>query len=66
MANKKSTAILKNTLRISEAAKLIGVTPTTLRRWEEAGYLAPKRIGPRRDRRYPKEQILKLLDKGLT
>jgi excisionase family DNA binding protein len=66
MSVKKSTVKLGNTLRISEAAQLLGVTPTTLRRWEVSGYLTPKRIGPRRDRRYPKEQILSLLDKGLA
>ena len=65
MSKNKSTVKLENTLRISEAAMLLGVTPTTLRRWEVAGYLAPKRMGPRRDRRYPKAQILKLLDEGL-
>jgi len=49
------------TLRISAAAKLIGVSTMTLRRWEKRGILTPLRIGPRKDRRYKKEQILRIL-----
>lgn len=65
MPNKKSTIKLSSTLRISDAAKLLGVTPTTLRRWEVSGHIKPLRIGPRKDRRYPKQQILDLLDQGI-
>jgi putative resolvase len=65
MPSKKSTIKLANTLRISEAATLLGVTPTTLRRWEQAKYIEPLRVGPRGDRRYTKEQLLKLLDQGI-
>lgn len=65
MPNKSSTVKLANTLRISEAAKLLGVTPTTLRRWEDKNLISPLRVGPRKDRRYKKDQILKILDEGL-
>ncbi len=65
MSDKKSTLQLSQTLRISEAAELLGVTPMTLRRWDKRGILKPLRVGPRRDRRYKKEQILKILDEGL-
>lgn len=65
MVNKISTIKLNSTLRIAEAAKLLGVTTMTLRRWEDSGYLTPLRVGPRKDRRYTKEQILKILDKGI-
>ena len=66
MPSKKQTIKLDNTLRISKASELLGVTPMTLRRWEEAGYLKPLRVGPRQDRRYSKEQILKILDQGIS
>jgi excisionase family DNA binding protein len=65
MPSKKSTIKLDPTLRISEAAKLLGVTPMTLRRWEEASYISPLRVGPRKDRRYKKEDILRLLNEGI-
>jgi len=51
------------TIRISEAAALLGVNPMTLRRWDQSGHLKAIRIGPRKDRRYKKEDILKLLKK---
>lgn len=57
---------LDQTLRIGEAAKLFGVTPMTLRRWEQAGVFKPLRIGPREDRRYKKEDILRVLEHGLN
>lgn len=65
MPGKRSTIELSNTLRISRAAKLLGITPMTLRRWEQAEILKPLRVGPRRDRRYKKEDLLRLLDKGI-
>lgn len=65
MPGKRSTVELSSTLRISQAAKLLGITTMTLRRWEQAGVLKPLRVGPRRDRRYKKEDILRLLDKGI-
>jgi len=63
ITTEKSTKSPQNTLRISQAAKLLGVNPVTLRRWEFKGYLTPLRIGPRKDRRYLREDIEKLLKK---
>jgi excisionase family DNA binding protein len=65
MPNNKSTVKLSKTLRISEAARLLGVSIMTLRRWDKSGYFKPLRIGPRRERRYKKEQILKILKNGI-
>jgi excisionase family DNA binding protein len=65
MTNKKATIKLKPTIRIGEAAKLLGVTTMTLRRWDKAGYLKAIRLGNRNDRRYQKEIILKVLNEGL-
>jgi putative resolvase len=45
--------------RIAQAAKLIGVHPNTLRRWEREGKLKPARtLGG--ERRYTTEEINKL------
>ncbi|MEZ6256055.1 MAG: MerR family transcriptional regulator [Patescibacteria group bacterium] len=48
---------LKNTYTISEAAQRLGVTTTTLRRWDESGRLVALRIGKLAHRRYPKQVI---------
>jgi len=45
--------------RIGDAARILGVSPSTLRRWDKEGKLKPIRIG--RDRLYPESALLKLL-----
>lgn len=66
MPDKKATIKLKDKLRIGEAANLLGVTTTTLRRWDKSGFLKPEsQIGPRNDRRYTKGQILQVLQSGI-
>ncbi|MGA2910495.1 MAG: helix-turn-helix domain-containing protein [Candidatus Microgenomates bacterium] len=48
-------------LRITEASELLGVHPNTLRKWDKKGILKAVRFGVRADRRYAREDILKLL-----
>lgn len=43
---------MDNTYRIAEAAKLLGVHPSTLRRWDEKGILRPSIRTPTGERRY--------------
>ena len=45
--------------RIGDAARILGVSVSTLRRWDKEGKLKPIRIG--RDRLYPESMLLKLL-----
>lgn len=52
----------KEYLRVSEASKLLGVHANTLRNWDKQGILKPVRIGVRKERRYRKEDILKLME----
>ena len=49
-------------LKISEAAKLLNVHPNTLRKWDKKGILVAVRFGQRKDRRYRKEDIMKLVN----
>lgn len=52
-------------VNISEAAKILGVSPRTLRRWDEKGILKSfSRIGNRKDRRYKVSEVKKLLNKN--
>jgi len=48
-------------LTLSEASKLLSVHPNTLRQWDKKGILESVRFGQRKDRRYKKDDILKLL-----
>ena len=49
-------------LKISEAAKLLNVHPNTLRKWDKKGILKAVRFGERKDRRYRREDIMKLVN----
>ena len=48
-------------MTIRQAATLLNVHLSTLRRWEKVGLLEPFRIGPRAHRRYTRDQIESLL-----
>lgn len=52
------------TLTLKEACALLGCHPNTLRQWDKNGLLHAMRVGTRRDRRYLKEDVLKLLGKS--
>ena len=45
-------------IRIGPAARLLGVTPQTLRKWETAGHLVPVRKSPGGTRYYSASQLL--------
>lgn len=45
-------------LNIKQAAKLLNVSQVSLRRWTDAGRLACLRVGPRRERRFRKADLL--------
>ena len=48
---------MDNTYRIAEAAKLLGVHPSTLRRWDEKGILPPSIRTLTGERRYTEADI---------
>ena len=48
-------------LTLEQASKLLNCHPNTLRNWDNKGILKAIRFGTRRDRRYRKNDILKLL-----
>jgi len=53
---------LPELLTISKTAKILGVHANTLRKWDKKGILKAVRFGERRDRRFKKEDVLKLLE----
>lgn len=49
-------------LTLKEACEILKVHPNTLRQWDAKGILIAVRFGQRRDRRYKKTDIIKLLE----
>jgi predicted site-specific integrase-resolvase len=45
-------------IKIGEAAKILGVSAQTLRRWEESGYLLPDRISAGKTRYYNVDRLI--------
>lgn len=50
-------------LTLQEACEFLKKHPNTLRKWDQQGVLKAVRMGPRGDRMYKKEEILKLINK---
>lgn len=46
----------------AEAAQLLHIHTNTVRRWSDQGVVKSYRIGPRGDRRFIPEDIIRLLD----
>lgn len=57
MADTKKSEIIT----LAEACSILGLHPNTLRKWDNSGFLKALRFGTRKDRRYKKSDILKLL-----
>ncbi len=49
-------------LTLAEACEILKVHPNTLRKWDRKGILVAVRFGERKDRRYRKEDIMKLVN----
>lgn len=61
MAQKTENQELPELIKLKHASKILKVHPNTLRHWDEKGILKAVRFGVRKDRRYRKEDIMKLL-----
>ena len=46
-----------------QVAELLGVHANTVRKWANQGILQAIRLGPRGDRRFPQEDVIRLLGK---
>lgn len=50
-------------LKLKEAAEILSVHPNTLRLWDRKGILVAIRIGEKKARRYPLEDIKQFIKK---
>ena len=57
------TEVQPKLLTLKQASELLNCHPNTLRAWDKKGYLVAVRFGTRRDRRYRRSDIVKLLEK---
>jgi len=49
-------------LTMKETCELLKVHPNTLRQWDKKGILKAVRFGTRKDRRYKKEDVARLIE----
>lgn len=52
-------------LTIKQTSQILNISPWTLRQWDNNGKLKAIRIGSRKDRRYKKEDIIEVINKGV-
>ncbi|MDP3726225.1 MAG: helix-turn-helix domain-containing protein [bacterium] len=57
---------LPGVLTLRQACDILNCHPNTLRNWDNRGTLKAIRFGTRRDRRYRKGDILKIIQKKKT
>jgi len=48
-------------LTVGEAAAILSVHVNTLKRWDAGGILTAYRVGPRRDRRFHRTDVIRML-----
>jgi excisionase family DNA binding protein len=61
MARKFNLENLPEVLTLKQACEVLNCHPNTLRNWDRSGFLKAIRFGSRRDRRYRKGDILRLV-----
>jgi len=63
MVKKLKLERLPEILTLKQACEVLNCHPNTLRNWDKEGVLKALRFGKRRDRRYRKADVLKIIKK---
>lgn len=58
----KTNNKLPELLSLRETCEMLKVHPNTLRQWDKKGLLKAVRFGTRGDRKYKKDEVLRLID----
>ena len=61
MSRKTNEETLEMMLTIRQVADFLHISISTVRRWSDSGMLKSYRIGPRGDRRYLRDDVLRFL-----
>ncbi|MCE9585093.1 helix-turn-helix domain-containing protein [Candidatus Nomurabacteria bacterium] len=61
----KNKEDLPELLTLEEASAYLKCHPNTLRQWDKKGILVALRFGARRDRKYRKDAIMKMLEQKI-
>ena len=65
LSGKSNKKELPELLTLEEASAVLKCHPNTLRQWDKKGILVALRFGARGDRKYRKNDIMKLLNQKL-
>ena len=55
---------LPELLSLKETAEILKCHPNTLRQWDTKGILKAVRFGTRKDRKYKKDEVLKIINQN--
>jgi excisionase family DNA binding protein len=64
VSRKTNEETLEMMLTIRQVADFLHISISTVRRWSDSGMLRSYRIGPRGDRRYLRDDVLRLLEES--
>lgn len=52
-------------LSLEETAEMLGLSVWTLRKWDNNGKFKAVRVGDRKDRRYRKDDVMRVIKEGI-
>jgi excisionase family DNA binding protein len=64
VSRKTNEETLEMMLTIRQVAEFLHISISTVRRWSDSGMLRSYRIGPRGDRRYLRDDVLRFLEES--
>jgi excisionase family DNA binding protein len=66
VGTRQGTSLPADLVTVGEAAKFLGLSENTIRRWNDDGIILSYRIGPRKDRRFRQRELDRILKEMTT